>query len=178
MTKMYSLTVLRGHGSQNGSVDRAISTLKLQGEDLFLPFQALISILRASDKESHSQCSSSHPYKGIGKWILSMSCNSYREMCHLDLKQSFYFPISRNSKISWWNRLVSSFSPAYCPNPGGRKCLLSRQFPNSGPGNSWDPWRGESPLSTSHCISCCSPLFCWKRLLSSFSAYRMNRRTT
>lgn len=50
---------------QNGSVDRAISTLKLQGEDLFLPFQALISILRASDK-SHSQCSSSHPYKGIG----------------------------------------------------------------------------------------------------------------
>lgn len=50
---------------QNGSVDRAISTLKLQGEDLLLPLQALISILRASDK-SHSHCSSSHPYKGIG----------------------------------------------------------------------------------------------------------------
>lgn len=50
---------------QNGSVDRAISTLKLQGEDILLPLQALISILRASDK-SHSHCSSSHPYKGIG----------------------------------------------------------------------------------------------------------------
>lgn len=51
---------------QNGSVDRATSALKLQGEDLVLPLQALISILHASDK-SHSHCSSSHPYEGTGR---------------------------------------------------------------------------------------------------------------
>ena len=83
---------------QNPSVDRATSTLKLQGEDLLLPFQALISILHASDK-SHSHCSSSHPYKGIGRVVSVVSCNSYREMCHLDLKQSSYFPNSCNNKI-------------------------------------------------------------------------------
>ena len=94
-------------------------------------------------------------------WILSMSWNSYREMCHLDLKQNFYFPDSCNNKImvKW---LVWALSQHIIANPGRQNA----SFPGCSADCSWKKLRPMkrwiTPFPPAIVSPAARPLLCWE----------------